>query len=64
MKWEYKVIKVDTTGFSGGKLDENKIELLLNGLGQQGWELVNTFDTNQHYGASKHVIAILKRSLE
>jgi hypothetical protein len=64
MKWEYKTVKVDTKGFAGGKFDENTFERLLNELGQQGWELVNTFDTNQNYGASRHVIAILKRPKE
>ena len=64
MKWEYKTIKVDTKGFNGGKFDENTFERLLNELGQREWDLVNTFDTNQGYGASRHVIAILKRAIE
>jgi hypothetical protein len=64
MKWEYKTVKVDTKGFAGGKFDENSFEQILNGLGQQGWELTNTFDTNQDMGASRHVIAILKRPTE
>ena len=64
MKWEYKTIKVDTTGFTGGKFDQNSFEQILNGLGQQGWELTSAFDTNQEMGASRHVIAILKRPIE
>ena len=47
MKWEYKAIKTDVTGFVvGGKFDQNSFEQHLNGLGEQGWELVNVFDTN------------------
>ena len=64
MKWEYKTVKVDTKGLLGGKFDQNSFEQILNGLGQQGWELTNTFDTNQEMGASRHVIAILKRPIE
>ena len=60
MKWEYNTVKIDP---AGGKFDENTFKRLLNELGQQGWELVNTFDTNQKYGASRHVIAILKRPI-
>ena len=37
MKWEYKTIKVDTTGFvAGGKFDQNSFEQILNELGEQG----------------------------
>ena len=64
MKWEYKTVKVDTKGFGGGKFDNDSFEQILNGLGQQGWELVSTFDTNQVHGASRHVIAILKRPID
>ena len=65
MKWEYKTIKTDTTGFVvGGKFDQNSFEQLLNGLGEQGWELVSVFDTNVEGGKSRHVVAILKRPLE
>lgn len=41
MNWEYKTIKVDATGFAGGKFDQEKFEHLMNDLGRQGWELVN-----------------------
>lgn len=61
MKWEYKTIKLSTTGFIGGKLDEDKLDQLMNNLGRDGWELVSAFDTNQSYGASRDVIAIFKR---
>jgi len=64
MKWEYKTIKVDTKGFTGGKFDQNSFEQLLNGLGQQGWELTNSFVTNQDFGSSRHIVAILKRPIE
>jgi hypothetical protein len=64
MKWEYRTIKTDTKGFAGGKFDQQEFEQLMNELGQQGWELVSAFDTNQTHGASRHVVAILKRPIE
>jgi hypothetical protein len=65
MKWEYKTIKVDTTGFvAGGKFDQDSFEQILNGLGERGWELVSAFDTNVEGGKSRHVVAMLKRPIE
>lgn len=53
MKWEYKAIKLATTGFTGGKVDEAQLEAFMNELGSQGWELVSAFDTNQAYGETR-----------
>ena len=65
MKWEYKVIKIDTKGFFlGGEFDQNSFEQILNELGEQGWELVSAFDTNVEGGKSRHVVAMLKRPIE
>ena len=63
MKWEYKTIKLATTGFAGGKLDETKLEHFMNELGSQGWELVSAFDTNQAQGETRDVVVIFKRPL-
>ena len=62
MKWEYKTIKIATTGFSGGKLDESAFTAYMNELGDQEWELVTAFNTNQGYGATRDVVAVFKRS--
>ena len=62
MKWEYKTIKFATKGLSGGKLDEQKLDDFMNQLGEQGWELVSAFDTNQAYGATRDVVAVFKRA--
>lgn len=64
MNWEYKTIKLATTGFSGGKLNEVELEEKMNQLGQQGWELTTAFDTNQSYGQTRDVVAIFKRPKE
>ncbi|WP_159559099.1 DUF4177 domain-containing protein [Alcanivorax sp. S71-1-4] len=63
-RWEYKTIKLATTGwFAGGNLDEGKLDEYMNLLGRDGWELVSAFDTSQAYGASRNIVAIFKRSL-
>lgn len=62
-KWEYKTIKVETKGFSGGILQTENFEYELNIMGAQGWELVSCFDTNQSYGASREVVAVFKRKI-
>ena len=61
MKWEYTTIQLAAHGFLGGKIDVKKFERMLNKLGKDGWELVNAFDTNQGYGATRDVIAVFKR---
>jgi hypothetical protein len=61
MKWEYKTIKLRTTGFLGGKFDETQFDRTINDLGLQGWELTSAFDTNEGYGNTRDVVAIFKR---
>jgi hypothetical protein len=60
-KWEYKTLAFDTKGFAGGLLDIDLFNDTLNKYGYEGWELVSCFDTNQAQGASRKVIAVLKR---
>lgn len=62
-RWEYKTIKLETSGFCGGILDIAAFDQLLNHWGYQGWELVEGFTTNMNYGESREVIAVLKRPL-
>lgn len=61
VRWEYKTLKFGTTGFMGGKLNEEAFEGLLNDLGKKGWELVSCFDTNTGHGATRDVVAVFKR---
>ena len=60
-KWEYRTIKLETKGMLGGILDTATFDGLLNQLGNEGWELVATFDTSQSFGASREAIAVFKR---
>ncbi len=60
--WEYKTLKFSAIhGFFGGKVDDVTMNLQLNELGEQGWELVNTIVTAMGYGTSRDVIAIFKK---
>jgi len=60
-KWEYQTIKLNTKGIFGGILDTMTFDGMLNRLGNDGWELVSAFDTNQTYGSSREAIAVFKR---
>ena len=61
MIWEYKTIKLAATGWVGGKIDELRLDQMMNDLGQQGWELAAALDTNEGYGNTKDVVVIFKR---
>jgi hypothetical protein len=62
MKWEYRTIKLAATGFlMGGKIDEAKLDQMMNDLGEQGWELASAIDTNEAYGSTRDVVVIFKR---
>ncbi|MBN2513503.1 MAG: DUF4177 domain-containing protein [Sedimentisphaerales bacterium] len=61
MIWEYKTIKLAATGWAGGKIDELRLDKMMNDLGQQGWELAAALDTNEGYGNTKDVVVIFKR---
>jgi hypothetical protein len=62
-RWEYEVLKLEPGGVLGGKVDVDELKSYLNQLGQQGWELVNSFETNILRGRSREVILILKRPI-
>jgi phosphoribosyl-ATP pyrophosphohydrolase len=50
-----------TEGWFVSTLNLEEFEKLLNKLGEEGWELITSFDTNRNQGVSHEVIAILKR---
>jgi len=62
-KFEYRTLVFDTTGIMGGRVDGNKIELVLNQLGAQGWELITTTASNQSYGSTRSMLCIFKRKI-
>jgi Domain of unknown function (DUF4177) len=65
MKWEYTTVMFAATAWwPGGKLDGEKFNERLNRLGEDGWELVSVFDTNFGQGATRDVVAVLKRPMK
>jgi hypothetical protein len=62
-RWEYRTVKVKTTGFTGGILDTHDFDFELNRLGSEGWELISCFDTSQSYGSTREVVAVFKRKI-
>ncbi|HUT02631.1 MAG TPA: DUF4177 domain-containing protein [bacterium] len=63
MKWEYKTLKLAATGFSGGKINQAKLERSINVLGSEDWELVTSFVTAQGSGYTKDVFLLFKREV-
>ncbi len=64
-KWEYKTIKVHTTGWIiGGEIDERRLDDHMSRLGADGWEMVLTTHTTQMLGASRAVLVMFKREIE
>ncbi len=63
MRWEYKVNAFDSKSFLSGKFKWEEFEHQLNQLGRDGWELVNTLDTNSYHGSSASVVALFKRAV-
>lgn len=63
MNYQYKTVKIQTTGLRGGEIDTDDLDDLLNSFGSNGWELVNAFDTSTANGASKYVVAIFKQPI-
>lgn len=60
-RWQYHVMKIETSGMLGGKLDADAFQAELDRLGADLWELVSCFDTNQLHGQSRDVVAVFKR---
>jgi len=61
MRWEYRTLNIQPGGFWGGKVDDDQLGRALNQLGDSGWELCNSFETNRGNGASAEVVLIFKR---
>lgn len=64
MKWTYKTIAVELAGGQwavGGKPDASAVDVMLNEMGLQEWELVAVMDTNQSGGATRFMVYTFKR---
>lgn len=58
MRWEYKTLHFTKRSFFSGAINTESLELQLNDLGREGWELVSLAQVNHMQG----IIAVLKRS--
>lgn len=63
MRWQYRVIKIGIGGFLGTQTTMEKLEAVLDQLGQDGWELVNVEDTSVQRGVSDDLLLFFKRPL-
>lgn len=64
MKFEYKSLTIPAEGLFGGKVNAQELEQRLNALGAEGWELVNTFASNETYGKTGYIVSVFKRPVE
>ena len=63
-KYEYLTLVFEANRpLHPGHLDHDAFNLEINNRGAEGWELVNTFTTNQSSGVTHAVIAVMKRPL-
>lgn len=62
-RFEYKTLKTKEKGFWSGKLDTEELELYLNKLGFEGWEMVSSVETNTYQGGTNEIIFVFKREI-
>ena len=63
-KFEYKILTMDIRqgwSLTAEKLDGDILMEKLDAYGSDGWELVNTVDTNLREGGSNELVMIFKR---
>jgi len=63
-RYEYYTIPIETGGFSGGKVNAELFNQILNDMGNHGWELVEAVATNKDFGATRSIVCIFKRELQ
>ncbi len=62
MKWEYKILKIDSTSFWGGLKVDDSLEQEMNKLGEQGWEMTKALPVETHNSTSA-VAIFFKRQM-
>lgn len=60
-RFEYKVFMTDAKGVWGGKVDVEEYERMLNALGNEGWEMIESTASNQSYGSTRYILTVFKR---
>jgi len=70
MKYEYKIVQLDTSGYyGGGTVDEKKLLKKLHSLADQDWELITTLPLTQssmmtRMSSTNEVLLIFKRPMK
>lgn len=62
-KFEYKTISVPTKGWMKYKQDFEALDLKLNELGNNGWEVVSSIGNVYHAGSYAENVVILKSEM-
>jgi hypothetical protein len=63
-RWEYLSLSMEAGNPWLGTVSHDQLDDLLNGFGEQGWELVSGFDTSSlRAGSTARVVLLLKRPL-
>ena len=63
-RWEYRTLKFEPGGWSGGKVDCLELQDHLNEAGAQGWEITGVIETTIHEGRTREVVILMKRPKE
>jgi len=61
MQWEYKTVQFNRRSFISGRVDPVYVNVKLNELGREGWELVNV--ENMSGWGMPAVLAVFKRRI-
>ncbi len=62
---KYKILTTRNKGWFTRKINFGELEMELNRLGIEGWDLVTSFDTNySEDGGTKEVVLLLKKYIQ
>ncbi len=64
-QFEYKTLKFETeySLFQGNKIYDEELNIKMNKLGLEGWELVSTLDSHSS-GRTDYIVLIFKKEIE
>jgi hypothetical protein len=64
-KYEYTTVCVRTSKWGNGEFDVSSVDMQMNALGAQGWDLVRTMESGGHGGVGQSALLfIFKRECE
>ena len=62
-RWQYQVVQMSIGALFGPAINLDQMQNILNQLGADGWELVNTVDINVGQAGTRELIFIFKRQI-